>query len=133
MKGLLSVNVGNIKLNQTSPGNAGTPVLDMLASHDFVMLSQRGAEFSEPAVLTCPEGEDSNLMGVLENLIPKEKSERMRSLYEGCLAEWGARGVALDAYNAYEMADDVDAVRRVLGSTGSSTSAFHSAPSWVGS
>ena len=75
MKGLLSVNIGNIKLNQTSPGDAGTPLLDMLAGHDFVMLSQRGAEFSEPAVLTCPEGEDSDLMGVLNVGRPDTKAD----------------------------------------------------------
>ncbi len=115
MTGLISINNGNLTLNQTSPDDRGTPVLDMLEDHDFVMMSQRGAAFSEPAVLTCPEGEDSDLIALLKNLSPDEKSELTRNLYKDCLNEWRARGIDLDAYNGYEIADDVDAVRRALG------------------
>lgn len=115
MKGLLTANNGNIKLNQDNPDERGTPMLDMLKNHDLVMMSQRGAEFSEPAVLTCPEGEDVDLIAILENLTPSEKTERTLSLYEGCIAEWNARGVDLNAYNGFEIADDVAAVRQALG------------------
>ncbi len=115
MTGMLTANNGNIKLNQDSPDERGTPMLDMLRNHDFVMMSQRGAEFSEPAVLTCPEGEDSDLIALLENLSPSEKTELTLRLYEGCIAEWNAKGVDLNAYNGYEMAADVNAVRRALG------------------
>ena len=115
MKGLMTVNNGNIKLNQTSPDDRGTPLLDMLEKHDLVMMSQRGAEFSEPAVLTCPEGEDVDLIAILEKLSPAEKTERTLELYKGCMAEWAAKGVDLNAYTGYEIADDVNAVRRALG------------------
>ena len=115
MTGMIGVNNGNLKFNQSSPDDRGTPMLDMLEKHDFVMMSQRGAEFSEPAVLTCPEGEDGDLIAVLENLGPEETSELTVSLYEDCLAEWRAKGVDLNAYNGYEIADDVDAVRQALG------------------
>ncbi len=115
MTGMMTVNNGNLKLNLESPDDRGTPVLDMLAKHDLVMVSQRGAAFSEPAVLTCPEGEDSDLQGILEQLGPEEKTRLVLALYEKCLAEWIEKGVNLSAYNGLEMADDVDAIRQALG------------------
>ncbi len=115
MEASLTVNNGNIKLNQENLDDRGTPMLDILENHDLVMMSQRGAAFSEPAILTCPEGEDSDLVALLEKLSPSEKRERIMKLYAVCLQEWDAKGVNLEAYNGYEMADDIDAVRRALG------------------
>ena len=114
MKTLLSFN--NSKLDPDNPNSeASTTMLDMLENHDIVMISQRGSEFSEPAVLTCPDSNDFELIGILENLSEEEEAERRAVAYQSCIDEYAAQGIDLDAYNSFANADDVNLVRQALG------------------
>ncbi len=77
---------------------------------DVILLDQRGTGMTSPA-LSCSIG--VALMGdvfVSESLAVAA----MVPLIGACAAQWRARGVALDAYNTVESADDVEDLRRAL-------------------
>ncbi len=91
---------------------AATPVLDMLATRDFVLFSQRGTQFSEPA-LVCEE--DNELRVRALELDFEAQRELARELLQSCVDAYAAEGVDLNAYTNFANADDVNAVREALG------------------
>jgi pimeloyl-ACP methyl ester carboxylesterase len=114
MKTLLSVN--NYLLTQDDSGSdPATPLSKVLENHDLVMMSQRGTEFSQPAMLTCPDSNDFELIGILKNLSEAEEAELRAVAYQSCIDEYADQGIDLNAYNNYANADDVNAVRQALG------------------
>jgi len=97
---------GNVPIIYLEGGPGGTAVLypeDALASplnatHDIILLDQRGTGFSLPS-LNCYEMEEDDTDAALE------------ACYERLLDE----GIDLSAYNSTENAADVDALRAALG------------------
>ena len=82
------------------------------ASGDVVLLDQRGTGLSTPS-LDCPAGAppDSGLLLSLEHL-----TRDVARVYAACAGRLRAAGVPMEAYATAAVAEDVDRVRRALGS-----------------
>ena len=114
MKTPLSVN-NNLLAQDNADSGTSTPLSEILENRDLVMMSQRGTEFSQPGFLNCPDSNDFELIGILENLSEAEEADLRAVAYQNCIDEYAAQGIDLDAYNSYANADDVNAVRQALG------------------
>ncbi|MCB9458309.1 MAG: alpha/beta fold hydrolase [Anaerolineaceae bacterium] len=93
---------------------APTPIMDMLEAHDFVLFSQRGTQFSEP-VLVCEAADEIGGLAVLQGIDFETQLEQTHSAMQSCIEAFVAEGVDFNAYTNFANADDVNAVREVLG------------------
>lgn len=87
---------------------------DFLATHDIILLEQRGTRWSEP-YLDCP---DLN-MAMFENLTRVEPREEEMA-YEvqaalSCRDGLAAKGIDLNAYNTLNSVADLEDLRAILG------------------
>jgi len=83
----------------------------MLSVRDGVFFDQRGAGWSQPA-LVCPETEALKIADLKGQRLSSEES---LAPYLACRDRWQNAGVNVAAYNTTENAADVDDVRRALG------------------
>lgn len=87
---------------------------DIRAERDVVLYDQRGTLYSQPALL-CPEELQNTLATIAEEISPQESLNLSEQAALACRARLVQEGVNLDAYNSFENALDIEAVRRALG------------------
>jgi pimeloyl-ACP methyl ester carboxylesterase len=89
---------------------------NFIRDRDFLVVSQRGTMFSEPA-LTCA-AEDNFARELLGLRFYSEATKRAHlAATEACHRELAATGADLSAYNSTENAADIADLRKVLGLT----------------
>jgi pimeloyl-ACP methyl ester carboxylesterase len=82
--------------------------------YDIVLLDQRGAGLSEPA-LNCGELEASDLILVGESIDDPARRGPFAEATRACRDRFLDRGVDLSAFNTEESAADIEDLRRALG------------------
>jgi len=103
---------------QGGPGGSGLDLFPFTAAYssiaadrDIVMFNQRGTLASEPA-LTCPETlVDVDTEGMSDDEIDALALDQIRACHDRLVGD----GVNLSAYNSFENANDVEAIREALG------------------
>ncbi|CAM2070344.1 Alpha/beta fold hydrolase [Sulfidibacter corallicola] len=86
-------------------------VLPMLEDRDVIALDQRGTGLSNPLPPCGPDW-----WFPLDAVVTQEMWDaRLAEIVGGCAAYWRDQGVDLAAYDTEESADDLEALRRVLG------------------
>lgn len=83
-------------------------------SHDLILIDQRGTGYSRPA-LTCP-----NLIRLKYRYLARNVSDARQNALQlagvrACRARLVKKGINLNAFNTYEDAADIAALRRSLG------------------
>ncbi len=81
---------------------------------DYIVFDQRGVGLSEP-VLTCPELTEVELARLAGELAPGTEADATVAAVEGCRDRLAGAGADLDAYNSVASANDVEAIRSLLG------------------
>lgn len=92
-------------------GNFIQPLLD---GRDFIVFDQRGVGSSEPA-LDCPEITEVYLEDLAGLLDPESAASAQLDAQDACRDRLVAAGVNLEAYNSIASANDVEAMRSLLG------------------
>jgi pimeloyl-ACP methyl ester carboxylesterase len=87
---------------------------DFLATRDVILLEQRGTRYTEPA-LDCPELNAEQFANYGRAEPAADEIAREVAAAQACRASLQARGIDLDAYNSSQSANDLEALRRVLG------------------
>jgi pimeloyl-ACP methyl ester carboxylesterase len=87
------------------------PLLD---ARDFIVFDQRGVGTSEPA-LDCPEVTEVTLAELAGEIDPSAGADATLAALGACRERLEASGVDLAAYNSVASANDVEAIRGLLG------------------
>lgn len=88
------------------------PDSSIASQRDIVMINQRGTQFAQPELL-CPETIDG-----LADVLNLPEDEGLNIIFEqvrACRERLLSRGIDLSAFNSMENANDIEAIRRVLG------------------
>jgi pimeloyl-ACP methyl ester carboxylesterase len=85
-----------------------------LRDRDVIVIDQRGAGYSEPA-LDCPEVSEAEHDAFDEFLPPEEARARAVAVVAACSGRLESGGVNLAAFRSQESAADLDDLRRALG------------------
>jgi len=88
------------------------PNTPMAADRDIVMINQRGTQYADPE-LVCHE----TIEGITDlALLPMEEGlDVALEQIETCRQRLTSQGIDLSAYNSLENANDIEAIRQVLG------------------
>jgi pimeloyl-ACP methyl ester carboxylesterase len=92
----------------------GLLVEPYLADRDFIVFDQRGVGLSEPS-LACPELVEVSLADLAGEIAPEETLAVSLSALDACRGRLVTSGVDLEAYNSISSANDVEAMRSLLG------------------
>ncbi len=107
-------------------GGPGAATLDLLwtsfgslhgpqtGPRDYLVFDQRGVGLSEPS-LACPELDEVELAEIAGELAPGTEAEVVLAATADCRDRLTRAGVDLEAYNSVASANDVEAIRGLLG------------------
>ena len=107
-------------------GGPGVATLDLLWSsfsllhqpqvgpRDYITYDQRGVGRAEPA-LTCPELGELEVERLAGEIDPAQEADVTIAAVAACRDRLEAEGADLDAYNSVASANDVEAIRALLG------------------
>ncbi|MEM9563883.1 MAG: alpha/beta fold hydrolase [Actinomycetota bacterium] len=107
-------------------GGPGASTLDLLwtgfgslhepqtGPRDYVVFDQRGVGLSEPS-LACPELDEVELAEIAGELDPGTEGDVVLAATADCRDRLVRAGVNLEAYNSVASANDVEAIRSLLG------------------
>jgi pimeloyl-ACP methyl ester carboxylesterase len=90
------------------------PRSELIADRDIILLDQRGTLYSEP-VLSCPEYQEMTLEIMNQDLPDDVVRQRSFLALQDCRQRFANEGVDLSAFDSYQNAADVAALRSVLG------------------
>ncbi len=91
------------------------PAIESLrAERDIVLYDQRGTLFAQPALM-CPEELQNTFDTIEQNIPPQEALRLSEQAAMKCHDRLVNQGINLAAFNSFENARDIDAVRRALG------------------
>ncbi|WP_426744532.1 alpha/beta fold hydrolase [Myxococcus faecalis] len=97
--------VSNVRSGKRNP---------LLDERDFLVLEPRGGKLAQPA-LECP-GINALKGEIAAGRLRGQKAQDALTKEAGrCRAKWASEGVDLDGYTTAATADDIDALRQVLG------------------
>ncbi len=92
----------------------GDLVEPYFGGRDYIVFDQRGLGLSEPS-LSCPEMTEVALADLAAELDPETAAAAMIDAQGACRDRLTAAGVNLEAYNSIASANDVEAIRSLLG------------------
>lgn len=81
---------------------------------DYLVFDQRGVGLSEPS-LACPEVTEASLEAIAANPDTEAEAETALDAYVGCRDRLMGGGADLEAYHSIASANDVEAIRALLG------------------
>lgn len=85
-----------------------------LERRDFIVLDQRGAGYSEPA-LDCRAMTSLSVSNAQEDLNASDYMERQQEALRACFAEYADAGIQLDSFSTANTAADLEDLRLALG------------------
>lgn len=88
--------------------------LPLVTNRDMVLFDQRGALYSQPS-LVCSEYDQLVLETIEEDIPDEEYYQKEAAAYQACRQRLVDQGVDLGAYNSFENAADIQAIRQALG------------------
>jgi pimeloyl-ACP methyl ester carboxylesterase len=86
----------------------------VLDERDLVIFDQRGTGYSRPN-LSCPEVSNVTVNAIRDPISPADAEPLFLTAYRECRDRLQREGVALDSYNSFASAADMDDLRQALG------------------
>jgi pimeloyl-ACP methyl ester carboxylesterase len=81
---------------------------------DIVLFDQRGTMYAKPS-LFCEQYYEEGIRQLNEDISDEESNKRAQAAMKACRDQFAGEGINLSAYNSFENAADVEALRQVMG------------------